>query len=306
MHVDYLRTFCVTVELGSMAAAAARLGMSQPAVSHEIRALEDHLGVRLLDRTPEGVVPTEYGRIAFDEYRNVVDACDRIHARMAELRVRGSHTVAVAATAFPGGYLVPQALAAFRLRHPDVTVDLRVRSVSEATAALLADQVDTVVVDGRVDHPDFVYAVLGHEPAVVCAGTESPWVGAMTVAEWMATPHVVVAETCTAFSVFTFLTAARLSTGDFRIACVVDSWEAAKTLVAGGTGLGIFPARAVRAEIRAELLRVVTIENWQLRIPILAVRRRPDPLGPMVQDLVELVRGSLKLGVKPGLPVHAS
>src|SRR5215831_13057056 len=69
-----LHVFSVVVERGSMAKAAAHLGVSQPAVSEVISDLEHALGVRLLDRSPHGVEPTIYGRVllkggtaAFDE-----------------------------------------------------------------------------------------------------------------------------------------------------------------------------------------------------------------------------------------------
>src|SRR5262245_36753089 len=72
-----------TVQSGSMAKAAAHLGISQPAVSEAINDLEHAFGVRLLDRTPQGVEPTIYGRAlvkrglaAFDELRQSVKAIE--------------------------------------------------------------------------------------------------------------------------------------------------------------------------------------------------------------------------------------
>jgi DNA-binding transcriptional LysR family regulator len=79
LKLQDLRTLISVVQAGSMHKAAERLAMSQPAVSRAIADLERAVGVRLLDRTPQGIEPTQYGRalikrgvVMFDELRQGV------------------------------------------------------------------------------------------------------------------------------------------------------------------------------------------------------------------------------------------
>ena len=83
-----LHVLLATIEFGSMARAAQRLSISQPVVSKTISALEDLLGLRLLDRTPQGIEPTAYGRAllacgtaVFDDLRRGVQEMEFLPTR---------------------------------------------------------------------------------------------------------------------------------------------------------------------------------------------------------------------------------
>ena len=115
-----LFVFFTVVEYGSMAKAGAKLGVSTPSISEVIAALEHALGVRLLDRTPRGIVTTSYGeallargRAAFDELRQGITDIEFIadpHA--GELRIGCPESIAA-------GFLVP-VLERFAKDHPRV------------------------------------------------------------------------------------------------------------------------------------------------------------------------------------------
>src|SRR5215467_8726339 len=112
------------VQHGSMAKAGADLGMSQSAVSQAIAALENALAVRLLDRTPRGVVPTLYanalmkrGRVAFDELRQgVKDIEFLVDPAAGEVRIGCSESIS-------GGILPPIIERMSRL-HPRTVLDV--------------------------------------------------------------------------------------------------------------------------------------------------------------------------------------
>src|SRR6202022_5131730 len=113
-----LFVFFTVVEYGSMAPAAAKLGVSTPSISEVIAALEHALGVRLLDRSPKGIVTTPYGeallargRAAFDELRQAIRDIEFIADPDAgELRIGCPESIAA-------GFLVP-VLERFLKDHP--------------------------------------------------------------------------------------------------------------------------------------------------------------------------------------------
>src|SRR5215475_12051561 len=115
-----LFVFFTVVEYGSMAKAAAKLGVSTPSISEVIAALEHALGVRLLDRTPKGVVATSYGeallargKAAFDELRQGIRDIEFIADPDAgELRIGCPESIAA-------GFLV-SVLQKFTSEHPRV------------------------------------------------------------------------------------------------------------------------------------------------------------------------------------------
>ena len=130
-----LSTFAAIADSGSFTAAAGRLGVSPSALSHAMRAMEDRLGVRLLNRSTRSVAPTEAGerlllklRPALAELSVAVDQLHDDRARPAgRVRVSAHRTAATLV-------LVPR-LPAFARAFPDVQVELAiVRSRSHATA----------------------------------------------------------------------------------------------------------------------------------------------------------------------------
>src|SRR5215831_21296548 len=120
-----LSVFFTVVEYGSMAKAAAKLGVSTPSISEVIASLEHALGVRLLDRTPKGVVTTPYGeallartRAAFDELRQGIRDIEFIgDAQAGELRIGCPESITA-------GFLLP-ILQRLTAAYPRVRFDVR-------------------------------------------------------------------------------------------------------------------------------------------------------------------------------------
>ena len=116
-----LRGFEAAARLGSFKKAADELALTPSAVSHQVRALEDQLGVRLLERTERGLVITEVGRI----YReSLVQALEILHQATAQVRGHGNARLMLCA--LPGlsaRWLLPR-LAEFHRRHPELEVSV--------------------------------------------------------------------------------------------------------------------------------------------------------------------------------------
>ena len=116
-----LEAFVVAARLGSLAAAGARLGLSVPALSRRLSALEEELGARLLDRLARGVILTPAGSAYLI---HAAAALDRLRAAADELR-RGSSTVRVTTIAALATRWLLSRLPDFADRHPDIEVDVR-------------------------------------------------------------------------------------------------------------------------------------------------------------------------------------
>lgn len=137
MDLRHLRAFVVVAQELSFRAAAKRLGMSQPPLSRQIKALEDELGVRLLERGRNRCVAlTDAGQTFLTDARRTLAAADLTlrHAREAASGTRGRLNVANIAAL--SACVVPPLLEAFRTRHPEVEVFLVEMERPEQLAAL--------------------------------------------------------------------------------------------------------------------------------------------------------------------------
>lgn len=173
-----LHVLVTVAKRGSMAKAAAQLGVSQPAVSEVIAGLEHALGVRLLDRSPQGVEPTVYGRVllkrslvAFDELKQGIRDIEFLaDPTVGELRVGCVESLACS--------ILPPMIERFSRQYPGVTF-----LVDQVVAPLELPELRERGLDvfmTRVSKPpreseDFEMEILFHDELFVVAGMQSPW-----------------------------------------------------------------------------------------------------------------------------------
>jgi DNA-binding transcriptional LysR family regulator len=127
MDTRQLAAFCAVVERKSFSEAAERLGVSQPAVSQQIRSLEERVGQQLLDRSGRRVEPTEAGNRLYRSAQRLLALERQLLedvAGDAEGPLRGQ--LAIGASTGPGGTVVPVLLCEFAEANPEVTVDLTI------------------------------------------------------------------------------------------------------------------------------------------------------------------------------------
>jgi DNA-binding transcriptional LysR family regulator len=172
-----LNILLAVADAGSMAKAAARLSISQPAVSRAIADMEHTLGVKLLDRSPQGIEPTQYGRAllkrsvaAFDELKQGVQD-------IAFLADPGAGELRVGASASLSEGIVTLVIDTLSQRHPRAVFRVVVGGTTSLTEALRARDIELGVVRMSVQKPDpdILQEVLFEEPLAIVAGGDSPW-----------------------------------------------------------------------------------------------------------------------------------
>lgn len=187
-----LQCLVTVMEQGSLTQAAAVLHMSQPALSHQIAAIERELGTPVIERLPRGIRPTAAGLAATAEARIALAAADRAvtAGRRAAAGIGGRIRIACAET-MTASVLVP-VLRDWRRRFPDVELDLKeYTSADQMLDVLLAGGTD-ITVGPRPTRTDEHAELLGREEIVVVASPEHRFadLGAVPLAELAAEPLV--------------------------------------------------------------------------------------------------------------------
>jgi DNA-binding transcriptional LysR family regulator len=167
-----LECLVAIVEQGSLTKAAAALHMSQPALSHQIAAIERELGTPVVERLPRGIRPTAAGLAAVAEARVALAAADR--AVMAGRRVAagtGGRIRIACAETMTAWVLVP-VLRSWRRRFPDVELDLKEYTSADRMLDVLVEGGADIVVGPRPTMTDEHTEVLGREEVVIVASVE--------------------------------------------------------------------------------------------------------------------------------------
>jgi len=133
-----LETFRAVMLSGSASRAAELLDITQPAVSRAVGELERVVGFALFERIRGRLIPTPEAKLLLSEVEKSFVGLDRLRAEAARIRDFGAGSIRIARLAALGSTLVPRAIRAFQLKHPDVPLTLQIHSSSEVRA-LVAD-----------------------------------------------------------------------------------------------------------------------------------------------------------------------
>jgi DNA-binding transcriptional LysR family regulator len=171
MELRQLRYFIAVAEERSFSRAAARLHVSQPPLSVHVKSLEEHVGVRQLDRTNRGVTLTPAGQVFYDEIRSVLRRLDqaRLKARNAGQGEVGTLSVGFVSIADYG--VLPPALKRFRERYPKVEVHLHELTTDAQIKEIRGGRLNLGIGLGPVDEADLDFETVLHEKLLLAAPT---------------------------------------------------------------------------------------------------------------------------------------
>ena len=296
-----LHVLMAVVQAGSMKKAATLLNTGQSAISRSIAELERTIGVRLLDRNPQGVEPTGYGRAlldggaaAFDGLRQAVENIEFLADPAAgEVRIGSS---ALLAASFVTGLIDRLSRRYPRLVFHLVTgyLDTLHRELSERNVDLLIERRVGAVADERLD-----FEFLFDESFVVAVSAQNPLVRRRRIhlADLANEPWVLPPPGSVIGSIVT--DAFRASGLDYPRAIVVtDSPQVRVNLLATGRFVTIFPASALRFPTRRSELKVLPVELPMARVRNGIVTLKNRTLSPVAQLFIDHAREVAKLLAK--------
>jgi DNA-binding transcriptional LysR family regulator len=181
VELRQLQCFIAVVEEGGFKRATARLGITQPALSYQIRRLEEELGVQVFHRGPGGISATEAGRTLLQHAHQVIAAVTEAHQAVRELSGGVTGELRIGTIKCVGIYFLPQVLWEIRAKHPMVRPKLLYRDSEEILESLLAKQLDVaLVVDPPPDKRLEQRNVFEEQISLVC-GPKHAFFGRSTV-----------------------------------------------------------------------------------------------------------------------------
>src|SRR2546428_940529 len=133
MDLRRLEVFAKVAELGSFSRAADALSLTQPTVSEHVRALEDELGVQLLDRLGRGATPTHARRLLLGYARRMLALQREARQALDQFQGRMSGELVVGGSTIPGEYVLPALIGRFKGKYPDISICLLIGSRPQGT-----------------------------------------------------------------------------------------------------------------------------------------------------------------------------
>ncbi|MEZ5833275.1 MAG: LysR family transcriptional regulator [Dongiaceae bacterium] len=287
------RAFLRLVETGSFTKVAREFGTSQPSISRQISALEEHLGARLVQRTTRSVTPTEEGRRFYDRALQVLETVQEAEASVGRGRVRPTGRLRVAApVAFSRLHLLPR-IAAFLARYPDMTIDL---IMHDNFADLVAEGIDVAIRVGDLADPTLIAKRLGETRRVAVASPKY-----LKKHREPKHPRELADHACICYTLLA--TGNRWLfdgpsgplavevTGPFQ----ANNSEGVREAVVAGLGIGVLPIWVFKDEIDKGLVKLILQAFEPKRLPLNAVYPSRRFVPAKVRAFIDYLEGEFRL-----------
>jgi DNA-binding transcriptional LysR family regulator len=299
MDFKQLRYFLAVAEELNFTRAAHQVGIAQPPLSAQIRALEDELGATLFTRDKRRVALTPAGEAMARHARQILQQAARAAEEVRAIRDGRQGVITVGAVYATIYGLTPRALRRLARTHPGVTVRVEELTVTQQVQALKAEGIDLGVLRGSVTDPELEMQVIQEEPFLVAIPADDPLAGESTIGPeaLLAQPFIVVTQHLGS-GYASRIADVFLRTGRTpQIAQEVKDMHTLIGLVAAGIGTAIVPASVAALQpphvtfrpLRGVAARMITSLAWR--------RGNASPLLPV---LVAALREEARLS-QPGL-----
>ncbi len=295
MDFDQLETFLEVARLSSFSRAAERRFRTQPAISSQIRALEEEVGAKLLDRSGGKVAVTGPGKV-FQKYaEDVLEQRRVMLVALAEMHRVPRGELVVSANEGTCLHILPEVFAEFKRQYPSVAVSVKRQEHNKILEAIIENSCDFGVVSMPVPDKRLTVVPIHRDELIVITPPHHPLAGQnkATVAEVVEYPLLLPKVGRTRDALEMLFHERKLKP---RISMELDSSELLKRFVAADVGIGFIPRSHVAEDLQANALAALTLADASLQRDLALVFRKDKALSRAALAFIDI---AVKLKAAP-------
>ena len=258
-----LQVFHTVARLLSFTKAAETLHMTQPAVTFQVRQLEEHFNTRLFDRTHNRISLTDAGKQVFRVAAKIFEYYEEMEDAVRQVTGEISGALIIGASTTIAEYMLPAMLGDFKLKYPDVNVHLKVSNTDGIVGMVENNDIDLGVVEAPVSNKNLVVTNCRMDQLVVIAPPDHELVGreSVGVTEILEYPFITREEGSGTREVFEdFLTQVGINPTELKITMELGSPEAIKGAVESRMGISVVSRATIAKELKLSSLCAVRLE----------------------------------------------
>jgi DNA-binding transcriptional LysR family regulator len=293
MDTRQLAAFCAVVERRSFSQAAERLGVTQPAVSLQVRALEERLGRRLLDRAGRRVEPTEAGLALYRNAQRLLAVEEQLVADVAAGATGDLYgPLRIGASTGPGAHLVPRLLCEFAAEHQALRVSLSIADTQAVIDQVAGRDLELGVVGALRRQRGLEFEPLARDEIALAVPPGHRFAGRELSLEELRDETLVVMQEGAGVRhvIEDELRRAGLRVRDLESRLELGLQESVKSAVSAGYGVTFISRTAIEAELAAGTLATARVEGVEPVRQIYVVRPRGRTLTRAADAFLEFAR----------------
>lgn len=263
-----LNVFYTVAKRLSFTKAAAELYVTQPAVTKHIQELEHHFGTALFDRRGNQISLTTAGSLLLRHAETIMTTYRQLAFDMNALKGEPGGTLRLGASSTVAQYVIPPVLARFHEQSADVSISLLSGNTEQIEQALLHNDIDLGLVEGRTHHSDIRYTPFVKDELVLICRADHPLADRdeITLDELRTVPIVLRERGSGSLEVVEHaLRGANLRLTDFTVEMQLGSTESIKSYLSSSRCMAFVSVFAVQDELKAGTLNVVDIDGLSIQ-----------------------------------------
>ena len=295
MDFDHLRSFVEVARLKNFSRAAGKLGLTQPAISTQIRQLEEEFGVRLFDRIGKKVFLTQPGILLLDHAGKILNVEKEAFQALRDLMPNPAGHLMVGATEASCLYLLPKVFAAFKKKHPEVKITIYRNFTTKIVQKLQEDSVDLGFVSLPVDVREIAAIPLFRESVDVAVPPDHPLASrpSVTVEEIARYPWIFPKASRTRAMLDELFRGIRTPV---HVTMELSGVETIKRFIGIGLGISLLSRSYASAEVKAGLLKLVPLAEPRLERQVGLAYRTDRYLSRSAQAFIEIAKRHFNRG----------
>lgn len=268
MKLSRLYTFIRLAELKSFSLVAEELKLTQPAVSIQVKVLEEYFNAQLVERTSEGVTLTAEGRLLYREAREMLRLWENIGQKIDELRAVVKGALTIGASTIPAEYILPGLVVQFCQTYPLIELKMEVSDSGSVIQDLLRKRYDIGIVGVKPEEEEIVSFPIAYDRLMLVVPNNHP----LTLCERVTgrdilSERFIVREegSGTRKAMREGLAQIGLKVSDLKVAAQLGSAEAVIAAVEAGLGVAIVSSLAAERAEKLQRLKIVPVEGFQVQ-----------------------------------------
>jgi DNA-binding transcriptional LysR family regulator len=291
-----LQVFHTVARLLSFTKAAETLHMTQPAVTFQVRQLEEYFNTRLFDRTHNRIALTDAGKLVFQYADRILEHYRAMDNAVRELTGDISGVLIIGASTTIAEYMLPALLGDFKSKYPEINIRLKVSNTEGVVNMVENNAIDVGVVEGPVSNKSLVVEVCREDQLVLVTPPKHPLAGnkLVPVEDLADYPYICREEgSGTREVIFEYLAAAGLGAPDLNIVMELGSPEAIKGAIEAGMGVSVLSRATIGKELQLGSLAAVQLDP-PLERPFSFVYQKQKFRMRAVDELLSFARSYCK------------
>ncbi|MGA7875211.1 MAG: selenium metabolism-associated LysR family transcriptional regulator [Desulfoferrobacter sp.] len=293
MDIHRLEVFCRVVELQSFTKAADAVCLTQPTVSEHVRALEDMLGEKLVDRLGREVLPTPAGKILYQYGRKIIQLRDEAVQALEKYKGNLSGHLLIGASTIPGTYILPTFIGSFKSNHPSIQITVEISSSTEIVERVLRNDLEAGLVGAKWQDRRIVLEEVFSDELILAAFPDHPWAGRKSInVDELSGQAFILREkgSGTRMVMSDALQEHGFDLSKLYVVAEMGSTEAVRQAIKARIGVSILSYHSIAEDLQRKTLVALPIKDVRIFRSFYLVQRKNRQTSPLCTAFLDYLR----------------